>query len=79
MAPTKKSVRDSDLKLAVYSVIAPPRPHTLQEISEIMGVTRERVRQLEAQALRKLRSKVSSILKHDSITQDDIITLLSER
>ena len=28
---------------------------TLEEIASIMGITRERVRQLEAQALRKLR------------------------
>ena len=33
----------------------PGRCLTLEEISSIMGVTRERVRQLEAQALRKLR------------------------
>lgn len=30
-------------------------PHTLEEISKHMGVTRERVRQIEAKALRKLR------------------------
>ncbi|RLI02328.1 hypothetical protein DRO31_04375 [Candidatus Bathyarchaeota archaeon] len=29
-------------------------PHTLGEIAEVLGVTKERVRQLEAQALRKL-------------------------
>lgn len=79
MAPKKKQVREADLKLAVYSVIAPSRPHTLQEISEVMGVTRERVRQLEAQALRKLRFHVQNILKHDSITSEDIINLLTER
>lgn len=31
------------------------KPHTLEEIGEILGVTRERVRQLEARALEKLR------------------------
>ena len=33
----------------------PGRCLTLEEIASIMGVTRERVRQIEAQALRKLR------------------------
>jgi RNA polymerase primary sigma factor len=31
------------------------RPHTLREIGEKMGVSRERVRQIESRALRKLR------------------------
>jgi len=33
----------------------PGRMLTLEQIGEIMGVTRERVRQIEAHALRKLR------------------------
>ena len=32
---------------------------TLQECGEVMGVTRERVRQVEAKALIKLRKKLS--------------------
>ena len=34
---------------------APGRQLTLEEIGHVMGVTRERVRQIEAHALRKLR------------------------
>lgn len=34
------------------------KPHTLEEIGEILGVTRERVRQIETRALEKLRKSV---------------------
>lgn len=33
------------------------KPHTLEEIGETLGVTRERVRQIEARAMEKLRQK----------------------
>jgi hypothetical protein len=32
-----------------------PYPHSLEEIGDVMGITRERVRQIQAVALRKLR------------------------
>lgn len=34
------------------------KPHTLEEIGEILGVTRERVRQIETKALEKLRKNI---------------------
>ena len=37
------------------SIHCPGRKFTLEEIASILGITRERVRQLEASALRKLR------------------------
>lgn len=36
------------------------RPHTMEEIGEVMGLTRERVRQIKEKALRKLKSSARS-------------------
>jgi RNA polymerase primary sigma factor len=43
-------------------------PHSLQEIGEILGVSRERIRQLEKQALEKLRQAQCSALLADFAT-----------
>jgi RNA polymerase primary sigma factor len=42
------------------------RQHTLNEVASASGVSRERIRQIEARALRKLRrSPVSRHMRHD--------------
>ena len=40
------------------------REYTLEEIGKIMGVTRERIRQIEEKSLRKLRNKISRTHSH---------------
>ena len=52
----KGSQEDMLRKTCIWvSIICPSRKFMLEEIAVIMGITRERVRQLEASALRKLR------------------------
>ena len=44
--------------------IGTDHPHTLAEVGEVMGVTRERIRQIETKALRKMRNPMRlAILK----------------
>jgi len=47
------------------------RKATLQEIGELFGVTRERVRQIESKALRKLRQPARSRFLRDFFITDD--------
>ncbi len=55
--PTFKGSAEQRLRAACVWVAdhSPGRKLTLEEIGKVMGVTRERVRQIEAHALRKLR------------------------
>ena len=56
------------------------KPRTYQELSKILGVTKERVRQLEKQSMRRLRQadwhaeKLKAFLRQDSTTLVDIVS-----
>lgn len=43
-------------RFALYESIESPRPKTLEQVGELIGVTKERVRQIQNKALRKLRA-----------------------
>ena len=57
---------DSDKRLAHFAAWsqkhAPGQYYTLEQIAKVAGVTRERIRQIESKALRKLRNP--GILKY---------------
>ena len=66
--PNFKGTTDEKLRKACcwVSEFFPGRTLTLEQIGKVMGVSRERVRQIEAQALRKLRhpSRVNILKEH---------------
>lgn len=47
------------------------RNYTLEEVGTVMGVTRERVRQIEEHALRKMWRLIRGLNMRDDLTQED--------
>lgn len=75
---SQERAREIDNRLREYvSTLDHPRVHTLLEIGEIMGVTRERVRQIEGEALRRLHKILTKLMKDENIEVGDIIASLT--
>ena len=55
------------------------RPYTLQEIAEIMGVSRERVRQVEEQAMKKMWRYLSAMNKRENLNPDDWLKIADDK
>lgn len=53
------------------------RTYTLEEVGSIMGVTRERVRQIEEAALRKMWRALDSISRREGITKAEWMAMLT--
>jgi len=72
--PPKKIVEsEADIKLrAMVNSAAPGETFTLQEIAEVMGVSRERVRQIQDQALRKVYFHLAKVAKADGISLEEL-------
>lgn len=54
------------------------RSYTLQEIADIMGVSRERVRQIEETALRKLWKYISILNKREGVSEDEMFEQINK-
>ena len=64
---------DSDSRLRRFAEKAQPgKCYTLEEIADAMGVTRERVRQIEFQALKKVRHRLGLLIKKDGIDPEEL-------
>ena len=66
---SRVSISPSDLSLRMRFGIGINKDHTLEEVGQRFSVTRERIRQIEAKALRKLkhpsRSRILRSFLHD--------------
>ena len=54
------------------------RPYTLQEIADIMGVSRERVRQIEEAGLRKMWRRLRAMNKRENLNEQDWLQIADD-
>ena len=68
----------ADKRLSAFAEKAEPgKCHTLNEIAEVMGITRERVRQIEMRAKKNFRNRLGRLLKSEGVTPEDIADMLA--
>ena len=48
----------------------------VEKIAEVMGVTRERVRQIQQKALKKLHKRLGQLFKNEGITPEDAVGMI---
>jgi hypothetical protein len=77
---TEKPVHDDygdDTNVALqkfYDNAEPNTCYTLEEIAQGIGVTRERVRQIEAEAIKKFRRRFAQMCKNDGIDPKELFS-----
>ena len=60
----------------MYDNARPGECFTLDQIAQTIGVTRERVRQIEFTAIKKIFPKLNKIFKDDGISFEDALQTL---
>lgn len=56
----------------------PGRNYTLHEIAVAMGVTRERVRQIQQKAMMKLHKRFKQVFKAEGLTPEEVMETLAD-
>ena len=75
--PKPEPVSKQDMALRKLADEAlPGRCHTLHEIADVMGITRERVRQIQQKALKKLHKRLGQIFRNEGLTPEDAVDVV---
>jgi len=70
MLKTKLTMVDFKLR-EMCETAQPGKSHTLQEIADFVGVSRERIRQIEEKGLRRVRNTMRKIIKEDGLELEE--------